>query len=179
MSLFSILNNDVSTATSSSTTSSQISQALQTLAAKNAIKVKAGTSDDSKTSVLITLDAKRAANAKADAGVDAATLAKSLRADLDAQYKAAGKKDSANLTAMSGRALATIALNDGNSFSRTEVAAAKLELRARDRQSALSAIGSSSLTAASLTTYTRDLLASRETMSGEEQRLRQANPNLR
>ncbi|MBT2187683.1 hypothetical protein [Sphingobium nicotianae] len=180
MSLFSILSSpDTSTSSLSSSSNLQIQQALQALAAKQAAQTGTTGSDGAQSAVSITIEAKRAANAKADAGVDAAMLAKSLRADLDAQYKAAGKKDTADLTTLSGRALATMALNQSGTFSKTEAAAAKLELRTRDRQSAIAMLSSGTLTAASLQTYTTNLMATRATMSAEEQQLRQADPSLR
>ena len=177
MSLMSLLNADLST--SSSTTSPQVQQAIQMLAAKTASQATTTTSATGKSSVQITIEAKRAANAKADGSKDATALATELRAGLDEAYEVLGKKNSADLRALSGRALATMALNESGTFSRAETAAAKLELRSRDRQSALSAIGTGSLTVASLTTYTRDLLAARESMSAEEQRLRESDRNLR
>lgn len=175
MSLFSILNNDTATSTTtSSSTSAQVAKAIQVLAAKNAAKSAAATGSTAQSGVSITIEAKRAANAKADAAKTPAALTTELRKAFDA----AGK-DSANLTALSGRALATVALNEDGQFSRTEIAAAKLELRARDRQSALTMIASGPLTSASLTTYTTNLLATRESMSAEEQQLRQTNQTLR
>jgi predicted flap endonuclease-1-like 5' DNA nuclease len=173
MSLFSILNNDTSS-TSSTSTSTQIAQALQALAAKNAAKAGSTTNGTNQTGVSITVEAKRAANAKADAGKDAAALAAELRKAFDT----AGK-NSADLTTLSGRALATVALNEGGQFSPTEIAAAKLELRTRDRQSALTMLSSGPLTSATLTTYTTNLLAARESMSAEEQKLRGSDPDLR
>jgi hypothetical protein len=178
MSLFSYLNMDASASTSSSL-SPQLAQALQTVAQKNAAKATGAVGGSSgSSSVSITLEAKRAAAAKADADKSPTALAGELRASLNGQYKTGGK-NSADLTVLSGRALATIALNESNQFSRAEIAAAKLELRARDRQSALAAISSGPLTSTSLSTYMRDMIATRSLMSSEEQQLREANPNLR
>jgi len=177
MSLWSYLNADYS---SSSSTSTQIAQALQTVSKATATTATTSTTSvTGQSNVLITIEAKRAAATKEDAGKDAATLATELRNAFDAQYAAAGKTNSADLTTLSGRALATVALNETDQFSRAEIAAAKQELRARDRQTALAALSSGPLTSATLATYSRDLLAAREGMSGEEQRLRANNPNLR
>jgi hypothetical protein len=178
MSLFSYLNND---SYGSSSVGSQAALALQQALVKagkaQAPGSKAGTTGQPTTS--ITIEAKRAAAAKADAGKDALALKTELRTSFDKQYEKNGEKNSADLTALSGRALAVIALDDGQTFSRAELAAAKLELRTRDRQLAMAAIGSGGLTAATLTSYLSDLTASREAMSSEEQQLRSANPNLR
>jgi hypothetical protein len=182
MSLWSYLNTDSSSSTTTSSAKLQLAQALQ---AAKLPEEKGGTSTVATTtgtvasSVSITVEAKRAAATKEDAAKSASALAAELRASFDQQYAAAGKKNSANLTALSGRALATIALNETSQFSKAEIAAAKLELRARDRQSTISALASSDLTAASLKTYSRDLLAARALLSGEEQRLRANNPGLR
>jgi hypothetical protein len=176
MSLWSYLGTDLSGSSTSS--SAQVAQAMQTLAARSNTS-GSSTSGTGQSSVLITIDAKRAAAAKADAGKDAATMISDVRKELDTQYTAAGKTHSADLTALSGRALSTIALNETNQFSRAEIAAAKEELRARDRQSVMGMINAGPLTAATLATYTRDLLTAREGMSSEEQKLRAANPNLR
>ncbi len=179
MSLFSYLNTD---SFGSSPASTQIAKALQTIAEKNAATaVAAGTQTQSagSSSVLITLQAQRAAAEKEDAGKTAQTLTTELRTHIDADNKKAGKKDNADLTAMSGRALATIALNESGQFSRTEIAAAKLEMRTRDRLSVVAQINSGGLTSASLAAYTQQLTASRATMSAEERGLRDANPNLR
>jgi hypothetical protein len=181
MSLWSILNTDSSA--SSSSTTAQLAQAMQapklSASGKTSISTQATTSDPAASSVLITVEAKRAAATKEDAAKSVSALASELRASFDKQYAAAGKKNSADLTALSGRALAIVALNETNQFSKAEIAAAKLELRARDRQSTVSALASSDLTAASLKTYSRDLLTARSLMSNEEQRLRASNPGLR
>lgn len=178
MSLWSYLGTDLSGSSTSSTMSAQIAQAVQAASAKSKTS-SSSTSATGQSSVLITVEAKRAAATKADAGKDASAMIADVRKELDAQYAKAGKTHSADLTTLSGRALATIALNETNQFSRAEIAAAKLELRARDRQSAMSLMSTGPLTSATLATYTRDLLAAREGMSSEEQQLRAANPNLR
>jgi len=177
MSLFSYLNTD---SFGSSPASAQIAKALQTIAEKNAATTVAGNqTQPGGSSVLITLQAQRAAAEKEDAGKTADVLTKELRAQIDADNKKTGKKDSADLTAMSGRALATIALNESGQFSKTEIAAAKLELRTRDRLDLVAQISSGPLTSSSLAAYTQQLTTARATMSAEERGLRDANPNLR
>lgn len=178
MSLFSYLNTD---SFGSSPASPQIAKALQTIAEKTATTTSSSGSKAQSTSnsVLITLQAQRAAAEKEDAGKTADVLRTELRTQIDADNKKAGKKDSADLTAMSGRALATIALNESGQFSRTEIAAAKLEMRTRDRLTLVAQISSGPLTSSSLAAYTQQLTASRATMSAEERGLRDANPNLR
>jgi len=179
MSLISYLNSD---SLGSSSTSPQVSQALATIAAKKAAATSTDTTADTQSSgmsVNITVQARRAAAEKADASKTAADLATELRKSLDADYAAAGKKNSSDLTAQSGRALATIALNETGQFNKSEIAAAKLELRARDRQSILAEISAGPLTAASLAAYSKQMLGARATMSVEERSLRDANPNIR
>lgn len=182
MSLWSYLNTDSSSSTATSSATLQLAQALQAAKLpeeKGGTSTVAATTGAATSSVLITVEAKRAAATKEDAAKSVSALASELRASFDKQYAAAGKKNSADLTALSGRALAVVALNETNQFSKAEIAAAKLELRARDRQSTVSALASSDLTAASLKTYSRDLLTARSLMSNEEQRLRASNPGLR
>lgn len=185
MSLISYLNSD---SLGSSSTNPQVAQALQTIAAKKASATATDTSATTTTkpgtkpggsSVNITVQARRAAAEKADAGKTAADLSAELRKSLDADYAAAGKKNSSNLTAQSGRALATIALNESGQFSKSEIAAAKLELRARDRQSILAEINAGPLTAATLAAYSKQMMGARASMSVEERNLRDANPNIR
>jgi len=125
-------------------------------------------------SVLITQDAQRAATAAADAKKDAAVLAGEIRDALDGK----GERPT-GMTAMSGRALAIVALNDDGRFSKLEVAAARAELRERDRAAAAAFLSSGEVTAASLKTFSQQLLAAREGMSAEERLLRQNDPALR
>ena len=180
MSLFSYLNSD---SYGSSATSMQvglaIQQAMAKLEAQQTTTSSATANGASQSGAVITVEAKRAAAAKADASKDAATLAAETRQALDTQYEAAGAKDSADLTTLSGRALSIMALNESGAFSKTEIAAAKLELRAWDRQAAMSQLMAGPLTAASLATYQKDQLTARASMSTEEQHLRDINPKLR
>lgn len=184
MSLFSYLNADPS---GTSSANSQIAQVLQQAKARATGSKAASTGTSSTTSgakpaqvqVQVTLEARRLAAAKADAGKSAATLAGEMRKWLDASYAAAGKKNSADLTALSGRALAVIALNSSGQFSRAEIAAAKTELRERDRAALVDQMNSTALTSSTVASYRQSLLASRATMSAEEQKLRAISPNLR
>lgn len=190
MSLFDYLNSDSSSATSSvSSISTQISALLQQAQAQQGIVVPAATktadestatsaSSSSQSSVVITTDAQRANATATDAKADAETLAAQIRATLDGQYAGRTNK-TANMTAFSARALALVALNDDGKFSRAEVAAAKMELRERDRASALTFLNSGDLTASSLKAYSQQLLAARNAMSKEEQTLRDIDPNFR
>ena len=181
MSLFSYLNADPS---GTSSANSQIAQVLQQAKAratgsKATTTASSGISGAKPAQVQVTLEARRLAAAKADAGKSAVTLAGEMRKWLDASYAAAGRKNSADLTVLSGRALAVIALNSSGHFSRAEIAAAKTELRERDRAALVDQINGSALTASSLATYSQSLNAARALMSPEEQALRQANPRLR
>lgn len=181
MSLFDYLNSDPTSSTSSaSSAASQISQLLQQAQAKQGVTSTGTTSGTSSaaSTVSITLDALRANATATDAKKNAVTLASEIRATLDEQYD--GKTgQSPNMSAFSGRALAIVALNDDGSFSKAEVAAAKAELRERDRASALAFLNSGDLTASSLKTYSQQLLSARNSMSEEERALRDIDPNLR
>jgi hypothetical protein len=178
MSLFDYLN---STDPSNASTSSAASL-LQQIAAQRGITVPAATlnalgedtaaTTGNASSVQISLSAQRAGAESDDAKKDAATVASNARAALD--------KNGASATgAMSGRALAIVALNQDGTFSRTEVDAAKTELRERDRQSVLAFFNSGDVTASSLKAYGQQLLAARQSMSAEEQALRASDPDLR
>lgn len=177
MSLFSYLKAD---SASSSSTSVQIAQAMQTIADRKATpaeKMPLGATNES--SVQITLQARRAAAEKDDADKAAPALATALRTALDTAYASVGERHSADLTALSGRALAVMALNETGEFSRAEIAAAKMELRGRDRQAVLAQINEGGLTAASLGAYLKQSVSARATMSVEERSLRDSNPALR
>lgn len=175
MSLFSYLNTD-----SSEALSMTVQKALAATRTKaSATAADTGSTASSGSSVLITLQARRAAAEKEDAGKTASALASELRATFDAAYAAAGEQHSADLTALSGRALAVIALNESGQFSRAEIAAAKTELRGRDRQAVLTQISENGLTASSLGAYLQQATDARTTMSAEERSLRDANPSLR
>lgn len=176
MSLFDYLNND-----SSKSSTSSAASLLQQVAAQRGITVPASTlnalggdspSTASASSVQISVGAQRASAETDDAKKDAAKVASEARAALD-------KNGNGAMGAMSGRALAIVALDDDGKFSRAEVLAAKAELRERDRQSVLTFFNSGELTASSLKTFGQQLLAARQAMSSEEQALRASDPNLR
>lgn len=178
MSLISYLNSDSSS--TSTATSSLVTQALQTIAAKQAEAAStAAASGEQAASVSITLAAQRAAAETADAGKTADALTSEIRAAFDADDAAAGEANSADLTALSGRALALVALDDGTHFTKAEMAAARTELRARDRQALVEEMSSTPLTASSLKDFLQARLATRQTMSAEERQLRDSDPSLR
>lgn len=178
MSLFSLLNGTSNATTSSSVSSNSTMSALlaQIETQKAATGAKTDRSAGNAGSVSITLGAQRAAAEAKDMKKDASALATELRKTFDEAYK---KGDAPDTSELSGRALALVALNGDGSFSRAEVAAAKAELRDRDRASALAIINAGELTSATLITYNKDLLAQRASMSPEERALRDANPKLR
>ena len=177
MSLISYLNTDSS---ASSTASPLVSQALRTIADKQAeIAAQEASSGKPASSVIITLAGRRIAAEEADRGKLPATLASETRTAFDADDQAAGKANSADLTALSGRALALVALDESGQFTKSEMAAAKTELRARDRQALIAQMSSTPLTAASLRDYSRQLLTTRDAMGAEERQLRDSNPALR
>ena len=181
MSLFDYLNSDSTTSSTSSTAS-----LLQQIAAQQGISVPSdvmdalngdSTSTGSTSSVQISSSAQAASAEAADADKDPATLASELRTTLDQQYSTSGAK-TPDMSSFSGRGLAIVALNNDGSFSPTEVYAAKTELRERDRQSAVTFLSSGDVTAASLKAYTDQLATARQSMSAEEQQLRDADPSL-
>jgi hypothetical protein len=180
MSLLDYLNNDPSRSSSSSSVSAQMTQLMQQATGKqtNTTSSTGGSLTASQSSVLITLEARQASASARDAAKEAGTLTTELRAAMDSRYTAQGNK-LPSVGAYSNRALSLIALNDGKSFSSAEVSAAKAELRARERESALTFMKSGELTAASLKSYSQQLLAARESMSAEERALRDSNPDLR
>ncbi len=174
MSLFDYLNND---GTSTSSLSAQVQMLVQQAQAKltgtaTASTDAGGTNTNDLSTAFITMDAQRASAEATDAKKDAAKLAVELRATLD-------EDGNGSMGAFSGRGLSLIALNEDGSFSRAEVAAAKAELRERDRASVLAFFNSGALTAASLKAYGQQLIAGRQSMSAEEQQLRASDPNLR
>jgi len=177
MSIFSWLKADTA---SSLPTNVQIARAMQAIAdRKTPLAGKDGTGAATESSVQITLQARRAAAEQDDADKSAPALAAALRGALDAAYAAVGERHSADLTALSGRALAIMAQGETGGFSRAESAAAKMELRERDRQAVLAQINAGGLTASSLGAYLKQSVSARATMSTEERSLRDGNPGLR
>jgi len=177
MFLFSWLRAD---SASSSPMNVHITQAIQSVANREAVQADRAAPPAAKgSSVQITLQARRIAAEKEDADKSTAALAEALRWALDAAYAVAGERHSADLTALSGRALAVMALNEAAEFSRAESAAAKMELRGRDRQAVLAQIAEGGLTASSLAAYLNQSVSARATMSAEERSLRDGNPALR
>ena len=119
----------------------------------------------------ISAAAKIAAAEKADNAKDFGALATEVRATLDKQYaagKAAGSKTAKpDLSTFSGRALAAMALNRNGDFSRREAAAARIELRGRDRQ-ALADATSGGFNTNALAAYSRQMVATYDGISSEE-----------
>ena len=121
--------------------------------------------------VSISNAAKIAAAEQADNAKDFATLSDQMRATLDAQYAAAktvGESAKPDLSEISGRALAAIALNKTGAFSQSEMGAARSELRSRalgELQTALKS-GSDAMTA--LVNYNQQLMTDYDGMSEEE-----------
>lgn len=175
MSLFSYLNTDSSESLLISVQKAQAATRIKSASSAPESTDTAGTAS----SVLITLQARRAAAEKDDTGKTDSALTTELRTALDSAYAVAGERHSGDLTALSGRALAVIALNESGQFSRAEIAAAKTELRGRDRQAVLTQISEKGLTASSLAAYLQQATDARTVMSAEERALRDANPALR
>lgn len=150
-----------SSGSSATSASDGVTLALQKLIASKG----GGTTATSSNGVNISASAKIAAAEAADNAKDFATLTSDVRATLDAQYKDGGKTP--DLSEMSGRALAAIALNRGKDFSTKEVAAAKAELGARTRNEFTASIGGSA-TMSGLAAYNQMLVSQYDSMSTEE-----------
>jgi hypothetical protein len=176
MSLFTYFNTSSSnstTTTSGSYMSSVYSSALEKLTAAKA-SLDAGatgtTTTASDSGVSISIDATIAAATKADAETEASVLTANIRAALDSQY--ADKKGStADLSAMSPRAVATVLLNASGQFSPAEVLSAKAEMRARDRAAFLQAT-QNDFSIDSLQAYQTARLTAYGAMSAEERAVR-------
>ncbi|UAK26176.1 hypothetical protein [Sphingomonas nostoxanthinifaciens] len=178
MSLFSLLNSSTATTSqslsysgSSATTSAAIQKLLAAESASTASATPATTTTSSSD-----VSISSAAQEAADNAKDFTQLGKDTRATLDAQYAAAGTTDTStatpNLTGLSGRALAAIALNQDKTFSSTEVHAAKQALQQDMRTSLTGAIGSSGVTLTGLATYSQQLVSEYDSMSPEERQAR-------
>lgn len=178
MSIISLLNGTTTTAsTSTSDTVAAAIKAARLVKDQPIISTVGGDSATPEQPVIITMAAKRAAATDDDAIKEKTALAAEVRKTIDADNTKAGQKDSADLTPLSARALSIVALDDSGQFSKSEKAAAKLEIRERDRQALISEL-SGSVNATSLAAYGRKLIAARATMSTEEVALRKANPDL-
>lgn len=117
-----------------------------------------------------------AAAAKADAGKTPDVLASDVRAALDAQKKAGG--GSPDFNEMSGRAIATVALNKTGQFTRAEQHTAKAALREETRQEVASSMSGMS-TSAGLAAYSRHLMSDYDAASDEEREARGWTPAVR
>lgn len=131
--------------------------------------------------VSISLAARIAAAEQADNAKDFTVLSQNMRSALDAQYAAAstnGTSTKPDLTEMSGRALAAIALNKTGAFSRPEMAAAKNELNQRTREELTSAFKSGNALDA-LVSYNAQLMTDYDGMSQEERDARGWTADIR
>ncbi|WP_189338321.1 hypothetical protein [Sphingobium sp. SCG-1] len=159
---------------STSTGSSAITATQARLAIAQAAKEKAaGNSADSAT---ISASGLLAQANQADRAKEFGALAQETRAALDKQY-ASGKKD-AEVNALSGRALASIVLNEGGKFSHEEQAAARSEMKARERDVLTSAL-SSGMSVATLASYGKTLAENYDAKSPEERRVLGYTPQTR
>ena len=168
LSLLSILN-ETSTGTSATATSAAATIKLA-LAKAQAAAASASASDGS-SGASISGAALLAAAQKADNAKDFTLLSQEVRATLDTQYKAGRSAGKADLSALSGRAVAAIALNKTGAFSRAESAQAKSELAAREKQGLTDAV-SSGMSIATLKSYGESLVSSYDAMSAEERQAR-------
>ena len=173
MSLMSMIGSFTSSGSQSLYSGIQLSpaaqQAIADQAAANA-PIPAPTAPEGDTTQ-ISDAAKAAAAAKADNAKDFGELTKEVRANLDAQYTAGTPKGHPDLSGLSGRALASIALNKDGSFSPAETALAKKTLNDQTRASFLSATSSGQgLTA--LAAYSQQAVTQYDNMSAEERQAR-------
>ncbi|MGA7999391.1 MAG: hypothetical protein WCA28_31380 [Bradyrhizobium sp.] len=124
----------------------------------------------------------QSANAPATATQDISTVAKTMRAALDAQEKAAvaaGKSgQQADLSAVDNRSLAAISLNQDSLFSPGESRAAKQALDSRNRASILAALKQSQ-TSGDPTQLSLGILNTYSSMSAEERQAVNWTPEFR
>jgi hypothetical protein len=124
----------------------------------------------------------QSANPPSTATQDISTVAKNMRATLDAQEKAAaaaGKpSQQADLSAVDNRSLAAISLNQDNLFSARESYAAKQTLESRNRASILAALKQSQSTG-DPTQLSLGILNTYSSMSAEERQAVNWTPSFR
>ncbi len=122
------------------------------------------------------------ANAPSTATQDISTVAKNMRANLDAQAKAAaavGKSSrQPDLSAVDNRSLAAISLNQDNLFSAAESHAAKQALDSRNRASILAALKQSQVSG-DPTQLSLGILNTYSSMSAEERQAVNWTPAFR
>lgn len=170
MSLSSLLNTTGSTTsayTYGNSTVGGVAQTVKDALAKAAAGASSATGSGSAT---ISSAARIAAAEAADNKKDFTALSTEVRSTLDAQYAAArtaGTGEKADLSEMSGRALAAIALNKAGTFSNREIAAARLEMRGRERADFSSQIGSGSGISA-LAAYNQQIVTQYDDMSSDD-----------
>lgn len=148
--------------------SAEVTAAIQKLAQQTAAKK---TDTSSGMQVSISAEALAAATAKEDNAKDFSALAAEVRTALDGQYAGGTRKDAADLSELSGRALSAIALNEGGQFSSAERLAAKKLLQEQTRDSFASSVGiGGSLSA--MADFSKLLAAQYDDMSPEERQAR-------
>lgn len=165
MSLISILSNMTS---GSSSSNSAITVAQARLAMAQAAAEAQSASSTGTGAPQISPAATLAQANAADKSKDFGLLAADTRAILDAQYKAGSKMP--KFDKISGRALAAIVLNEGGRFSRGEQAAARVEIKARERDVLTTAL-SSGMSVATLASYGKTLAENYDAKSPEERRV--------
>jgi hypothetical protein len=155
--------------------SSALSYSLSRLTASAQATIDAASKDSESTTtgtispssgVSISRAARIAAAEQADNAKDFTVLSQQVRQALDAQY-ASAEDGWADLTEMSGRALAAIALNKTSAFNPREMAAAKKELNERARVELAAALKSGNAMDA-LVSYNQQLVADYDGMTQEE-----------
>lgn len=140
-------------------------QATIDAASKDSESATTGTTSPS-SGVSISRAARIAAAEKVDNAKDFSALSQQVRQTLDAQY-ASAEEGKADLTEMSGRALAAIALNKTSAFNPREMAAARNELNERARVELAAALKTGNAMDA-LVSYNQQLVADYDGMTQEE-----------
>jgi hypothetical protein len=168
MSLWSILNNTTSqTATYGS---AQATATMQKLIAAQAKLTTANNATSTNASPTISANAQLAALERTDNAKSFDTVSSQTRAALNAQYAAHSRtrEDGAlDLSKLSGRALAAVALNQTGAFSAGEITQAKVELRTRSIE-AYKNVTSGKSGIAALTSYNSWQIARYDAISPEE-----------
>lgn len=177
MSLWSYISGSSSSASSASYSSATYSAALAKIEAQSsgaATTATSTTDTSSDTGVSISDSAQAASSEAEDNQMDFGDLADTVRSSLDTLYaaeKTAGKPQTANFANLSGRALATVVLNQGNQFTPDEQRQAKAALDNQTRQDFATAT-SGGMNMSSLSSYSQSLVTQYDAMSPEERQAR-------
>lgn len=166
-SLLSILSTLTNGTSASSNSNAQISAVQARIDAAKADAASNISTGGAASGTSISDAAKLAAAATADNAKDFSALGVDVRKALDAQYAKGAQSDTLDPSALSGRALAAMAIDKDGQFSRAEQAVARLELRQREQDTLVQAL-STGFSIASLASYGKALAEQYDAMSAEE-----------